>query len=49
MKAYILIIKRGEDSGRIVQWATSIEHAQQLIADIMPPLLPGYYYTIITK
>ena len=48
-KVYIAIIKRGDDCGRIIQWANTIEHAQKIIQQALPKLEPGYYYRIIEE
>lgn len=46
-KVHITIVKRGEDTGSIVQYAYSKEQAQKLIDTVMPKLQAGYYYKIV--
>lgn len=44
---YIEIVKRGDDCGRTIQYAESIEQAEKLIHDVLPKLQAGYYYKIV--
>ncbi len=45
---YIEIVKRGDDTGQVVQYAYDTAHAYTMINTIMPKLRAGYYYKIIT-
>jgi len=45
-KVYIQIVQRGDDCGRVVQYAHGVKQAQHLIENVMPKLLQGYYYRI---
>lgn len=49
MKIYISIIKNGDDSGEIIQYAKSIEQARNLIENVLPKAKSGYSYRIDTK
>ena len=46
-KIYIQIVKHGDDSGTVVQYAYTIEQARNLIANVLPKNKPGYSYQII--
>ena len=43
----ILLIKQGDDSGRMVQHAPTLDQARKIIANGLPPTPTGYSYKII--
>jgi hypothetical protein len=45
----IVIVKRGDDCGRVIQYANTFTQATRLIESILPPTSPGYYYQIVTN
>ena len=45
----IVLIENGNDSGTIVQYAHTIEQANNLIANVLPKTKPGYSYQTMMK